>query len=191
MIAVDRIALVLLAAGRSTRFGNADKLEATWRGKPLAMHAVAALKPFEFGQRIAIVSDTALDFASHGYRTILNDRPDDGLSRSLKLGVAAAQEAGAAAMLIALADMPRVTSEHIGALIDAAGEPDIVIASSDGLRVKPPALFPAGRFAELMQAEGDEGGRRLLQDARRVAASDDELFDIDTIEDLERLRAVV
>lgn len=188
MISADRTILVLLAAGRSVRFGSADKLEATWRGKPLALHAVAALKPIDFAHRVAIVSGTSIDFEALGYDVIVNDRPEDGLSRSLRLGVAAAQESGAAAMLVALADMPRVSTAHVQRVLDAAGTADTIIASSDGVRVMPPALFPAGRFADLAAITGDEGGRALLSGAERVLANEDELADIDTIEDLERLR---
>jgi molybdenum cofactor cytidylyltransferase len=188
MIAADRTILVLLAAGRSLRFGSADKLEATWRGRPLALHAVAALKPIPFAERLAIVSHTTLDFEALGYRAIVNDRPEDGLSSSLRLGVAAAQEAGAAAMLVALADMPRVTTAHVERVLEAGDRADAIVASSDGLRIRPPALFAAGRFAELAAIRDDEAVRALLAEAIRVTAGEDELVDIDTIEDLERLR---
>lgn len=189
MLAADHTILVLLAAGRSVRFGSADKLEATWRGKPLALHAVAALKPLPFARRVAIVSGTSIDFAALGYDVIVNDQPEEGLSRSLRLGVGAAQATGAAAMMVALADMPRITTAHVERVLEAAGNGHGIVASSDGIRTMPPALFPAGRFAELAAVSGDEGGRALFRDAERVIAGEDELTDIDTIEDLERLRA--
>jgi molybdenum cofactor cytidylyltransferase len=189
MIAADRTLLVLLAAGRSVRFGSADKLEARWRGKPLALHAVAALKPIPFLARVAIVSDTAIDFGALGYRVIVNDRPEDGLSGSVKLGVEAAQSLGAAAILVALADMPRVSTMHVLRLLDAGERADSVVASSNGKRFSPPALFAAGRFAELGASSGDEGGRALIQNGRHIVADTDELVDIDTIDDLEGLRA--
>jgi molybdenum cofactor cytidylyltransferase len=191
MIAAEKTALVLLAAGRSVRFGSADKLEAAWRGKPLALHAVAAARPIAFAARIAIVSHTAIDFGALGYHVIANDAPEEGLARSLRLGVSAAQAMGAAAMLVMLADMPRVTTIHLLRLLDAGDRADSVIASSDGLRVMPPALFAAGRFAELAAAQGDAGGRTLLAAAQRIVTDADELADIDTIDDLERLRASV
>ncbi|MGJ3648670.1 nucleotidyltransferase family protein [Sphingomonas sp. GlSt437] len=189
MIAADKTVLVLLAAGRSTRFGSADKLEATWRGKPLALHAVQALKAVPFAHRVAIVSDTTVDFSGQGFEVIVNPDPDEGLARSLRLGVAAARDVGAAAMLVALADMPRITTEHVQRVLDGAEGAMSIVASSDGAHVKPPALFGAGHFTALAAMTGDAGGRTLLADATRVAADPDELMDIDTIEDLERLRA--
>ena len=187
MIAADRTLLILLAAGQSRRFGAADKLAQPYRGRPLALHVVDALKSVPFMDRVAIVSGTDLDFGALGYRVIANPRPENGMSGSIKLGVEAAQSLGAAAVLIALADMPRITPMHIFRLLDQAGRADSVVASSDGDVTGPPALFAAGRFAELMQIEGDHGGRALIGEAKSVIAPKSELIDIDTPEDLARL----
>lgn len=187
MVAASRTLLVLLAAGRSTRFGDADKLAAMLAGKPLARHAVDALAPIAFLGRVAVVSGTAIDFAAWGYRPILNPAPEDGLSASVRLGAAAAREAGAAAALIVLADMPRISAGHVSRLLHAARTADDVVASADGDRTSPPALFAAGRFADLMGVKGDEGGRALIRGGIRVPAPADTLVDIDTPEDLARL----
>lgn len=191
MIAAERTLLLLLAAGRSARFGDSDKLAADFLGRPLAQHVVTALAGVPFLDRVAIISGTDVDFAAHGYRVIVNPTPETGMSGSVRLGVAAAQAAGAAALVIALADMPRVTAAHIFRLLDAASGPDAVIASSDGRAPSPPALFAAGRFAELAQSTGDEGGRALIRAGFHVVTSPAELVDIDTPQDLERLRASV
>lgn len=188
MIAAERTLLALLAAGRSTRFGDADKLAADYLGKPLALHVVTALEAIGFADRVAIVSGTAIDFAAHGYRTVTNPAPEAGLSGSVRLAAEAAQAAGAAALVIVLADMPRVTATQIVRLLDAATGPEDVIASSDGVRPMPPALFAAGRFAQLAGLDGDQGARSLLGAARHIVADPAELIDIDTREDLDRLR---
>ncbi len=180
--------LVLLAAGRSLRFGKEDKLTADFLGQPLAMHVVTALEDAPFLDRVAITSDTTLDFAPRGYRMIGNPAPETGLSGSVRLGVAAAQAAGASAMLIVLADMPRVTLAHMLRLLDACGGDDAVVASSDGSRACPPAVFAAGRFAALAEATGDEGGRTMIRAGIHIVTSPDELIDIDTPEDLTLLR---
>ncbi|MBX3593217.1 nucleotidyltransferase family protein [Sphingomonas sp.] len=187
MIAADRAALVLLAAGRSRRFGALDKLTVPYLGRPLGLHVVVALEVVPFHCRIAVVSDTALDLAARGYRVVANADPAAGLGRSLRLGVAAAASAGAEAVLIALADMPRVTATHIYRLLDRAEDASAIVASSDGVIPRPPALFGSRHFDELMALRGDVGARDLVRRGHHVIAPPAELIDIDTPSDLDRL----
>ena len=189
-MAPEDCALVLLAAGRSERFGDADKLQEDFLGEPLAFHVVTALEEIPFKVRIAVCSNTDLDFDSRGYIAVQNGAPEEGMSGSVVLGVAAARALGCAAVVVALADMPRVTATHIYRLFDAADGPEAVVASSNGVHPTPPALFGAGQFDTLLKLEGDAGARDLIRAGRRVIASEAELLDIDRPEDLERLRAL-
>lgn len=187
MIAADQVALVLLAAGRSQRFGVRDKLMVPWLGQPLGLHVVTALEAAPFRERIAVISRTGLDLASHGYRIVHNDDPDAGMGRSLRLGVEAAIDGRADAVLIALADMPRVTATQIHRLLDHAQGPDAIVASSDGLAPRPPALFGRTHFDDLLRCEGDMGARDLIRRGHHVVTSPAELVDIDTPQDLAKL----
>ena len=191
MIHVEKTVLILLAAGRSQRFGDVDKLEQLFLGRPLAMHVVTAFEDIPFQARFVVKNGTNLDFESRGYSLIHNDDPAIGLSRSVKLGVQHARDDGAEAVLIALADMPRVTASHVYHLLEAADRPDAVVASSDGVNPCPPAVFGAGRFEFLLNLDGDAGARDLVRAGKHVVTSPAELIDIDTPEDLERLRALV
>lgn len=187
MLTPERTALILLAAGRSLRF-DGDKLSEPFLDKPLAYHVVTALENVPFLTRIAVVSDTRLDFAALGYQVEENPDPSLGQARSLCHGVTVAKEAGADAVLVALADMPRVTAAHIYRMFDAADGADTIVASSDGVQPRPPALFGKGRFDELLDLEGDEGARQLIQRGHHVVTSPAELVDVDTRHDLEELR---
>lgn len=190
MIRAEETALILLAAGRSERFGDLDKLEQPFLNKPLAFHVVTAFEDIPFKTRFVVKNGTDLDFAARGYRVIHNDTPEIGMSRSVKLGVEQAQKEGAEAVLIALADMPRVTASHVYHLLETMHGLDAVVASSDGIHPCPPAVFGAGQFEALLQLEGDEGARAMVRSGRHVVAPEGELLDIDTPEDLERLRAL-
>ncbi|WP_066801601.1 nucleotidyltransferase family protein [Sphingomonas soli] len=189
MVEPEQVALVLLAAGHSRRF-DGDKLGEPFLDKPLAYHVVTALEKLPFHARIAIVADTALDFAGRGYAVIENPDPSLGQARSLSYGVARARELGCDYVLVALADMPRVTAAHVMRLLDAANGPGTIVASSDGTRPMPPALFGKGLYDELLALDGDEGGRQLIKRGKHVVTSPAELVDIDTREDLEELRAL-
>jgi molybdenum cofactor cytidylyltransferase len=188
MIPAEQVALVLLAAGRSRRFNDGDKLAELFLDKPLAYHVVTALERMPFLARIAVVSDTVLDFAALGFRVVENPDPSLGRARSLAHGLVAAREAGAEAVLVALADMPRVTAAHIYRMLDAADGPATIVASSDGIEPGAPALFGKHRFDELLALEGDDAGRELIKRGHHVIASPAELVDIDTQEDLRELR---
>lgn len=187
MLAPERTALVLLAAGHSRRF-DGDKLTEPFLDQPLAFHVVTALENIPFLTRIAVVSDTGLDFAARGYRVVENPDPSLGQARSLCHGVSAARDAGAEAVLVALADMPRVTAAHIYRLFDAADGADTIVASSDGVQPRPPALFGGKLFDTLLDLEGDEGARQLILRGHHVVTSPAELVDVDTRQDLDELR---
>ncbi|MEG3163090.1 nucleotidyltransferase family protein [Sphingomonas sp. PB2P19] len=191
MIAAEDVVLILLAAGRSQRFGIPNKLEVEFLGHPLGFHVVTALEDMPFRDRLVVTDGCQLDFASRGYTAIHNDDPAAGMSRSVKLGVQHAKETGAAAVLIALADMPRLTTAHIYRLLDGADSADAVVASSDGVKPSPPVLFGRERFDFLLTLDGDAGARDLVKAGRHVVTSPAELIDIDTPEDLAALQALV
>ncbi len=120
MIPVEKTVLILLAAGRSERFGDLDKLEQEFprpARSPCMSSRRSRISPSR--ARFVIKNGTDLDFARHGYKVIHNDDPAVGMSRSVKLGVQSARDDGAEAVLIALADMPRVTASHVYHLLEA------------------------------------------------------------------------
>lgn len=192
MIAVERTVLVLLAAGRSRRYGDiGSKLDEDFLGSPLGLHVAVTLLSLPFMERVAVTGRARIDYAAHGFRLVANDTPDEGIARSVALGVAAAQELGAEAVMLALADMPRVTAPHIYRLFDAADGFDTVVASSDGVEPSPPALFGRGRFDFLLSLQGDEGARDMVRAGRHVVTSPAELIDVDTPGQLAELHALV
>ena len=88
----------------------------------------------------------------------------------------------AQALLIALADMPFVHAAHVEALI--AADTDNVVASFDGNQPMPPAIFPRGRWPDLLATAGDAGARHILASAEKLTAPAGTLCDIDTADDL-------
>ena len=193
MVSVENTVLILLAAGRSERFGDVgSKLDADFLGRPLGLHVTVALEAIPFRARVAVTGRVGIDYAAHGYDVMPTDDPDAHMANSIRLGIEAAERHDAEAVLIALADMPRVTATHVHRLFDAAqNREDVVIASSDGQDTKPPGLFGRSRFEFLKSLKGDEGGRDLVRSGRHVVTAPAELIDVDTPEQLERLRALV
>jgi molybdenum cofactor cytidylyltransferase len=192
MIRAEDCVLVLLAAGRSQRMGDVgSKLDEPFLGRPLGLHVAVALEDMPFRERIAVVGQAKCDYAAHGFTLVHNDDPQLGMARSLALGVDCARARGVKGIVVALADMPRVTATHIWQLLDAAEDEHAIVASSDGRSPKPPAVFGSARFDTLLAQEGDAGARDLIRGGKHVVTTPAELIDVDTPEELERLRALV
>ncbi|WP_436910180.1 molybdenum cofactor guanylyltransferase [Halosimplex marinum] len=165
-----RVRGVVLAGGRSTRFGDADKALATFEGRPLVARAVDAVAAAT--DRPPLLS-VATDEQAERLGDALGDRPvepvrdDPSLSGPLA-GLAAAVAATDAPWLFACAcDMPLVSPESIEALrarlpaTDAATErtateggerPEAVVPIVDGYDQPLHALY---RRSALDHALGD------------------------------------
>ncbi len=185
---------VVLAAGRSQRFGRSKLLEAVG-GKPLVRRAVDIARAV-CGDRSILVAghDSAAVTAAAGNAAqfvIVNDRHEEGMGGSIALAARAVAHA-ADALLILFADQPLVTVRHAEALIGAwSGAEDHVVATAFAGTVGPPVLFPRGAFEALAVLRGDEGAKCILRDPAFDLLSipfEDAAIDIDTPSDLERLR---
>jgi molybdenum cofactor cytidylyltransferase len=183
------VAGLLLAAGRSRRFG-ADKLAALLDGEPIARRSYRALAASGVAGPMVVTGDAAAGAVMFGpqARLVINPAPENGLSSSLRLGLAAIG-LEAEAIVVALADMPLVQAETIARLAAAIQPGDYAaVPVLDGQWGNPVAL---GReaIADAMQLTGDRGARGLLsarQAGVRLVATQDRgvLHDIDTPADL-------
>lgn len=187
----DRVAVLLLAAGLSKRFGPSDKMTALWRGRPLFTHMADRIAALPLTHRIAVVRGANeapvlhTQLARQGFALTINAAPESGLSSSLTLGIAAARMVDCDAALICLADMPEVPEGHLLDLCAAAADLHAIIASTNGMRTSPPALFGRAHFDALTTITGDHGARDLLSKARQIKAPADSLRDVDRPEDIE------
>jgi CTP:molybdopterin cytidylyltransferase MocA len=190
-----RLAVAVLAAGQSRRFGSADKLAALLGDSLLGEHACRTLAGLASAQRWVIAArpdhPCAPGWRVAGFEIAVNPAAESGMGSSVALAARLAQEAGAAALLIALADMPLVSLRHFQALVTRAAGlgPDAMIASAAGDVAMPPALFGSAHFAELARASGDVGARHLLAGAERLAGDPTWLIDVDDAEALAIARA--
>ncbi|MBK6413052.1 nucleotidyltransferase family protein [Sphingopyxis sp.] len=187
MIDPADVAVLLLAAGQSGRFGS-DKLLVPLGGAPMALHAANRLAELGTGWRIAVCREAgslARELEALGFEVVVNPEPSRGLSSSLALGIERAETVGAKAALVALGDMPFVSPAHFAALVAAFDPATAPIVASDRAGVAmPPAVFDKTVFADLRNGEGDQGARALIRGAALVAADPHELADIDRPEDI-------
>ena len=185
--------MAVLAAGASQRFGEGDKLTASFRGKPLGEY-VCDNAPFELiapGCASVISSKRGHScqpaWEQSGFGIEINHHASEGMGTSVALAATLAAKAECDALLIALADMPLVPREHFAALIEACSDSESVICSSDGQSRMPPAVFGSGHFGALALLSGESGARVLLKDAEALTCPSEWLMDIDTPEALRAL----
>ncbi len=195
-----KVAAVVLAAGRSSRFhaaGGAEetKLVAKLDGKPIVRHVVEAALASRARPVIVVVGHArgAVEAALAGLPATIVFNPDyaTGLASSLRAGLTAAP-ADAAGALMLLGDMPRVEAALIDTLIDAfEARPNApAVAPVHGGRRGNPVLLGRTLFERGVALEGDEGARPLLValpdgDIVEIAAAGSGVaFDVDTPSDL-------
>lgn len=183
---------LLMAAGNASRFGE-NKLTARFDGQSLFSLALAAI-PKELFAHVTVVSQyPALleEAARTGFDTILNDRPQDGISRTIRLGTQAM--ADCAGILYMVADQPLLRAGTVRRVVDVwRAHPECIAAAAHNGNRGNPCLFPARFFPELCALEADRGGSSVIrrhEDALLlVEAGERELFDCDTKQALEILK---
>ena len=186
------IGCLIMAAGNASRFGE-NKLTASFAGKSLFSLALAAI-PADTFARVTVVSQypALLQEAEQaGFHAIRNDRPDDGISRTIRLGTEAM--ADCAGILYMVADQPLLRQETVLRIVqDWRQHPGCIVGAAHNGPRGNPCLFPARFFPELGALEGDRGGSSVIrrhEDALRlVEAAEPELSDCDTKQALEILK---
>ena len=178
MLSSADIALVLLAAGKSSRMGQ-HKLLLPLGGRPLASYAVEAALASHARPVIVVLGHNSEAVREvmppGGLSVVLNPAYAEGMSTSLRAGIDAVPN-GARGAIIALADQPLVSPALLNALLRAASaEPEAIVTTSYGSRRGTPVCFPRAYFAELAAVSGDEGGRSIIaaheEHVRTVAAA--------------------
>lgn len=165
--AAPKVAALVLAAGRSMRMGETNKLLMDLHGQPMIARTVAAVAASAV-QAIVVVTGhdaEAIKTALQGARVTFahNPRYADGMATSLKAGLGALPS-NADAVLICLGDMPAVSPVAIGTLIAAFNPTEgrsIIVPTFGGKRGNP-VLFARAFVDEMRAAEGDVGARALL-----------------------------
>jgi len=158
----DKTAVVLMASGFSRRFGSRNKLLVPFRGKPLAKYTLDLVLSLNFSGGIFFVvsSDDVAALAQDlpGVSVIKNNAPEKGLRESIRLGVEAAGNTGAAYYLFFHCDQPFLDTVTANSILDKRGPGFIV---EPRYRGKPgnPSLFSALFRDELISLEAGETPR--------------------------------
>ena len=204
-----KIAMIMLAAGNSRRFG-ANKLLYEIDGIPMYRHVLEQLddtkkkieniyseysdivqlnNPYRNNITAKIIGNiiviTQYDAIAEAVKTkeiqvLYNPHPEDGISSSVKIGLNASLDADA--VLFTVSDQPWLTSETICELIHVFlnTSKGIACVSCQG-KMGNPCIFDRKYYNELLSLEGDKGGKKVIM----KHLDDTQIYEIETGRELE------
>ncbi len=188
---MPKTAALILAAGAASRFGSLKQL-APIQGKPMVQHAIDTANRVVPGDVYLVLGNQAEMITPRITDATCLINPDwrEGLGSSLAYGTRQLADKYDA-LLVLLADQPRIHSHHLASLLALVDGRECA-CSVYGQRRGVPAVFTDRYFAALSQLRGDKGAKRLLESISSGIAElplAQAACDIDRPEDLEALAA--
>jgi molybdenum cofactor cytidylyltransferase len=187
------ISIIVLAAGKSTRFG-ANKLLSDVEGVPMIRRVVAEAVASAADETVVVLGFEAervkAELLGTGCRFVLNEGFEVGQSSSVKRGIGAVSEYAEAALILP-GDVAFISSRIIDKVIEEymnSGAP--IVVASHGRRSGHPILFQRSVFPDVMDI--NEKGKGLKEVTTKYSSrikrvevgSNVILQDVDTQKDL-------
>lgn len=194
-LVTDPTVVLLLAGGFSRRFNGDKRIAFVDSRNTLLEQSISQFQ--DLGLRVMVC--LAATERDDGLAAILHrgsveclrcSRSEEGMGATLADGVEALGEVER--IVVALADMPALMPETIARLLKNSTSENIVFPILNGKRGHP-VVFGRRFFSQLQTLSGDRGAGKIVEDnaGSCVPLSVDDpgvLLDVDTSEDLERLR---
>jgi molybdenum cofactor cytidylyltransferase len=186
---MNNIAVLIMAAGASTRFGSPKQL-AIFEGQTLlqrCLNTVKATSPHSLSVVLG-ANYQQIEAEVSPVQIIINHDWQQGLGNSIAWGVKHIDR-DADAVLVLLADQVKISAQHIVLMAEAFNGNNIVCATYCGSRGVP-AIFPRSIFDQLEALTGDNGAKAVLHNPPVAAieiALPQAAMDIDNVEDLQQL----
>jgi len=185
---------ILLAAGKSTRFGSNKLLHPVIENTPMIL--LSAKKLVSVLPNSIIVINRSLSFLTPqleqmGLRVVINEQAEQGMGSSIACGVQASESTteSHSGWLIMLADMPYIETETIKLLADKLKQGANLVAPVLKQQRGHPVGFSSYFKNELLALNKDMGARQILKNHQSelelVPVNDDGvILDIDQLRDI-------
>lgn len=172
-----------------------DKLHLELDGISLIDRVLGTVSSIEALERVVVTNDERIASKATSLGMVPVENPDAplGQSTSIHKGILTARE-DTEGYLFVMGDQPFLTKGTLERILEAFKEsPTSIIVPVYGEDTGSPVLFPSSLKDELLALEGDTGGRQVVKAhgdlMRKVQIpSPQELMDVDTPEDYDRLR---
>ena len=180
---------IIMASGFSTRM-NRNKLVLDFGGMPIIERVIRSIKASKVDNIIMVYREDRVKEigTANGIKTVYNNKADLGQSQSIKVGIENAPLETKGFMFF-VADQPFLNSYIIDELIGVfkEGKHQIIVPEYNGKRSNP-VIFSSELKDELLNLDGDEGGRSIIRkmpEKVRITAFENSIIgkDIDTWEE--------
>lgn len=188
-----RVIAIILAAGKSVRFGE-QKLLHKFRDSPLILKTVSPFLNFVSIHEVIVVvgykkEDIIQVLKNYPVRIVVNENYEKGISSSILSALPYVKDDDE--VFIHLGDKPFVNLEVLSALLsNVTKEAHIVVPTYDGKIGHPILVGPGSYLKEICEIDGDEGLRSVIlkrpKSLKLVPRDISVIIDIDTIEDLKK-----
>jgi molybdenum cofactor cytidylyltransferase len=192
------VAVILLAAGESTRLGHPKQL-LTYKGQTLLAHCLDIAGHSDADPIIVVLGAQAeiikKEIAGNNAHIVENADWEEGMASSIRIGINELIKISplAKGAILMVCDQPYVTSGLLNNLMTTRRKSGKrIVACSYADTFGPPVLFHKTLFPELLKLTGDVGARSVIQhhaDAVEVIPFPEGTHDVDTEADYERIRS--
>jgi molybdenum cofactor cytidylyltransferase len=194
--AVTRCAVLILAAGQSSRLGSPKQL-LEFEGSPLINRVAGTAVEAAIGEVFVVVGANAEQVVAElnkpALRLVKNEDWQEGMASSIRKGLAAVEKAdpGVDGIMILVCDQPFLEVGTLREILQKQQALGSAMAASvyQG-QVGAPAVFHRSIFPKLMELKGDTGARKIFNayaDQVALVQFEKGIIDIDTKEDYEKL----
>lgn len=195
---MQKLTILVLAAGQSSRFGSDKLLASMPDGRPVIAHSLAPLLKLAHNHELKIcvitrANNTALINYLSDNKIRYSICPDAhlGMGHSIAHGIKTYQ--ASQGWMITLADMPNINESLVKDLfIEIDQDPQSIVRpkllSVDKSIPAHPVYFPQEYGFQLSKLNGDQGGKHIIQQQKWLDIKDSHcLIDVDTPEVLQAL----
>ena len=187
-------AILLLAAGRSSRMGSPKQLVKIG-GIPLLQIVINNIQSAHYD--VFVVTgcyreeiSKNIDFT--GTSEILNHSWEEGIGSSIRLGVQVLKsENKYKRLIVCVGDQLFLTNRILMEIVETSNKfPDHIVVSKYGTASGPPVLFPSRYFIDLLKLTGDKGAKSVIKahkDKIINVSFEEGIIDIDTRDDIENI----
>ena len=185
------LAVVILAAGISSRLGDITKQLLVYKNETLLK--IAVKKALEISKDVFVVlghekEKCEKELKDFDVNIIYNPNYKKGMGSTLSLGIKHTKEFNYT--MVMLCDQPFIPISHFQVLKENIQNENIIASLYEKNKsAKVPAIFPKKYYDELLKLDADFGAKEILQKESciNIQLKKDFCIDIDTLEDMKFL----